>query len=92
MAPIGSMTAVTPKGTAEQPRPSRAPQKDHTADRPTGDIREFVLSRVANRDQRLLAQSEEIAANAVETLIAEGIEKAMAVYNGIDLREEEKDS
>ena len=39
----------------------------------------------------MLEQAEGIAEKAVETLVAEGIEKAMAAYNGIDLREEEKD-
>jgi len=61
-------------------------------DRPMGDARDFVLSRVAKGDRDLLVQAEEIAEKAVETLIAEGVEKAMAAFNGIDLREEEKDS
>jgi len=61
-------------------------------DRPTGNPRDFVLSQVAKADRDLLVQAEEIAAKAVDTLIADGIEKAMAAYNGIDLREEEKDS
>jgi PTH1 family peptidyl-tRNA hydrolase len=57
-------------------------------DRETGDVRDFVLSRVGKRDRELLDQTEEIAIRAVETLIAQGIEKAMAEYNGIDLRED----
>jgi peptidyl-tRNA hydrolase, PTH1 family len=61
-------------------------------DRPTDNTRDFVLSRVAKGDCDLLFQTEVIAERAVETLVADGIEKAMAVYNGIDLREEEKDS
>jgi peptidyl-tRNA hydrolase, PTH1 family len=61
-------------------------------DRPTGNVRDFVLSPVTKGDRDLLSQAEEIAVRAVETLVADGIEKAMAVYNGIDLREEEKDS
>ena len=36
----------------------------------------------------LLDQTEEIAVKAVEGLIADGIEKSMAEYNGIDLRED----
>jgi PTH1 family peptidyl-tRNA hydrolase len=56
-------------------------------DREVGDVRDFVLSRVSKTDRVLLDQTEEIAIRAVETLIAEGIEKAMAAYNGIDLRE-----
>jgi PTH1 family peptidyl-tRNA hydrolase len=56
-------------------------------DREVGDVREFVLSRVATGDRFLLDQAEEVAARAVETLIACGIDKARAEYNGIDLRE-----
>jgi PTH1 family peptidyl-tRNA hydrolase len=58
-------------------------------DRPIGDVRDFVLSRVGKVDRQVLEKTEEIAAKAAESLIAEGIEKAMAAYNGIDLREEE---
>ena len=58
-------------------------------DREVGDVRDFVLSRVAKGDWPLLEQAEDIAAKAVESLIADGIEKAMAGYNGIDLREDE---
>jgi peptidyl-tRNA hydrolase, PTH1 family len=56
-------------------------------DRDLGDVRDFVLSPVAKSDRELLSQAEEIAAKAIETLISAGIEKAMAEYNGIDLRE-----
>jgi len=57
-------------------------------DRETGDVRDFVLSRVAKNDRALLDQTEGTAAQALETLIAQGIDQAMAQYNGIDLREE----
>jgi len=57
-------------------------------DREMGDVRDFVLSRVAKGDRALLDQTEEIAVKAVETLIAEGIDRAMAEYNGINLRED----
>ena len=57
-------------------------------DREIGDVRDFVLSRVAKGDRALLDQTEEIAVKAVETLIAEGIDRAMAEYNGINLRED----
>jgi len=58
-------------------------------DRPIGGVRDFVLSRVSKADRILLEQSEEIAVKAVETLIADGIGKAMADFNGVDLREKE---
>jgi PTH1 family peptidyl-tRNA hydrolase len=61
-------------------------------DREVGDVRDFVLSRVTKTDRALLDRTEEIAVRAVETLIAYGIDKAMAEYNGIDLREETKES
>ena len=57
-------------------------------DRPVGDVREFVLSRVAKADRDLLERAEEIAAKASASLIAGGIEKAMAEYNGVDLRKD----
>ena len=61
-------------------------------EREIGDVRDFVLSRVVKGDQDLLDQAEDIAVKAVETLIAEGIEKAMSEYNGIDLREQDKEN
>ncbi len=57
-------------------------------DRPVGDVREFVLSRVAKADRDLLERAEDIAAGASASLIAGGIEKAMAEYNGVDLRKD----
>ena len=56
-------------------------------EREVGNVRDFVLSQVANNDSELLSKTEETAARAVESLISDGIEKAMAAYNGIDLRE-----
>ena len=56
-------------------------------DRSIGGVRDFVLSEVAKIDRDLLDRSEEIAASAVLTLVAEGVEKAMSQYNGVDLRQ-----
>jgi PTH1 family peptidyl-tRNA hydrolase len=61
-------------------------------DREVGDVRDFVLSGVAMSDRSLLDQTEDLAVKAVETMIADGLERAMAEYNGVDLREELKDS
>ncbi len=47
----------------------------------------FRLSRVAKADLELLGQAEAAAADAVEALIADGAEKAMATFNRLDLRE-----
>ena len=56
-------------------------------ERPIENVRDFVLSRVAKADRQYLDQSEDLARKAVETLLAEGVERAMAAFNGIDLRE-----
>jgi peptidyl-tRNA hydrolase len=50
-------------------------------------MRQFVLSGVAKEDRDLLESTETLAARAVEILISGGIEKAMAEFNGVDLRE-----
>ena len=49
-------------------------------------VRDFVLSKVKKTDGELLEKAEEAAAKAVLVLMTDGIEKAMAAYNGIDLR------
>jgi peptidyl-tRNA hydrolase len=54
-------------------------------------MRDFVLSRVAKADLKLLGQAEAAAADAVEALIADGAEKAMAIFNRLDLREAKED-
>ena len=56
-------------------------------DRAIGGVRDFVLSEVAKIDRDLLDRGEEVAARAVLTLVAEGVEKAMSQYNGLDLRQ-----
>jgi len=56
-------------------------------ERQIADTRDFVLSQVGKGDRELLDQTEEIAVKAVESLIGEGLEKTMAAFNGVDLRE-----
>jgi len=56
-------------------------------ERPVSQLRDFVLSRVAKADVKLMGQAEAAAADAVEALIADGAEKAMATFNSLDLRE-----
>jgi peptidyl-tRNA hydrolase len=56
------------------------------------DVRDFVLSPVTKTDRALLDQVEAVAVKAVEMLVTGGAEKAMAEYNGIDLRERLKDN
>jgi PTH1 family peptidyl-tRNA hydrolase len=55
-------------------------------EREIGGVRDFVLSKVKKTDSELLERAEETAAKAVQVLMTDGIEKAMAAYNGIDLR------
>jgi PTH1 family peptidyl-tRNA hydrolase len=55
--------------------------------RDVADVRDFVLSRVSKGDRVLLDQTEDIVVKAIETLIAHGLERAMAEYNGLDLRD-----
>jgi PTH1 family peptidyl-tRNA hydrolase len=56
-------------------------------DHPVANTRDFVLSRVNKTDRALLEQTEGIAVKAVESLLADGIEKSMAAFNGIDIRQ-----
>jgi len=56
-------------------------------ERPVAQMRDFVLSRVAKADAKLLGHAEAAAADAVEALVADGAEKAMAAFNSLDLRE-----
>lgn len=61
---------------------------------PTGpvlDVREYVLSAVRSADQELLNRTEDLAASAVETLIVGGVDKAMALFNGVDLRDRKEE-
>lgn len=60
-------------------------------ERPVSQMRDFVLSRVAKADAKLLREAEAAAADAVEALIADGAEKAMATFNRLDLREAKED-
>lgn len=56
-------------------------------DRPIERVHDFVLSKVAKRDRELMGRSESAAADAVEALLKEGSENAMATFNRLDLRE-----
>ena len=55
-------------------------------DRPTGDARDYVLSRVRAPDREMLGRAEVLAADAVETVITDGVQAAMSRFNGVDLR------
>ena len=42
---------------------------------------DWVLSTFAGKDRELIAEAVENAADAVETIIKDGIERAMNLYN-----------
>jgi len=60
-------------------------------ERPVESLHDFVLSRVAKRDRNLMERAEAAAADAVEALLQEGPEKAMATFNRLDLRESKEE-
>jgi len=60
-------------------------------ERPVESLHDFVLSRVAKRDRDLMGRAEAAAADAVEALLKEGPEKAMATFNRLDLRESKEE-
>ena len=60
-------------------------------ERPVESLHDFVLSRVAKRDRDLMERAEAAAADAVEALLKEGPEKAMATFNRLDLRESKEE-
>jgi len=60
-------------------------------DRPIDDVRDFVLSRVSRTDRTLLGKAELTAVEAIESLLSDGADKAMATFNRMDLREVKED-
>ena len=79
----GIKSLISVAGSDEFMRVRVGIMPDHRLD----NVRDFVLSRVSKTDRVLLEQTEDVAARAAESLITDGIEKSMAAFNGIDLRE-----
>lgn len=50
-------------------------------DHPVGDLADFVLSPLAKRDREQLEAMLERAADAVTTILAEGVERAQTLFN-----------
>jgi PTH1 family peptidyl-tRNA hydrolase len=50
-------------------------------DHPVSDLSGFVLSRIRSHDRELLDATLEKAADAVEVMLGEGVEQAMARFN-----------
>src|SRR5262245_24422751 len=60
-------------------------------ERPIDDVRDFVLSAVAKADRTLLDKAELTAVSAMESLLLQGADSAMATFNSMDLREVKED-
>ena len=50
-------------------------------DHPVDDLSSFVLSPIRKRDLELLGEAVDRAADAIETILTEGVERAMARFN-----------
>jgi PTH1 family peptidyl-tRNA hydrolase len=50
-------------------------------DHPVGDLASFVLSPIPKRDRQLLDETLDRAADAIEMILTEGVERAMARFN-----------
>jgi len=50
-------------------------------DHPVSDLASFVLAPIPKRDRQLLDETLERAADAVEVILSEGVERAMARFN-----------
>jgi len=50
-------------------------------DHPVSDLSSFVLAPIPRRDREVLDQMLDRAADAVETILKEGVERAMSLFN-----------
>jgi PTH1 family peptidyl-tRNA hydrolase len=53
------------------------------------DTRDYVLSPVPQRDRKILGETEQLAADAVEAVLSEGVVPAMSRYNGMKVPEDQ---
>ncbi len=49
------------------------------------DLADWVLSRFAPEDGKIMEESEELAAKAVVSILTDGVDRAMSLYNGRNL-------
>jgi PTH1 family peptidyl-tRNA hydrolase len=73
----GLKSIIERLGTDKFPRVRLGVKPDH----PVGDLPSFVLSPVPKRDHEELEKMLDRAADAVEVMLAEGIERAMSLFN-----------
>lgn len=73
----GLKSIIERLGTQEFARVRLGVRPDH----PVGDLVDFVLTPVPKRDREELDHALERAADAVEMILTEGVQPAMAVFN-----------
>ena len=73
----GLKSIIDRLGTLEFARVRMGVKPDHTV----GDLSSFVLSPIPRRDRDELDRVLDRAADAVEVIIADGVERAMALFN-----------
>lgn len=73
----GLKSIIERLGTQEFARVRLGVKPDH----PVGDLASFVLSRIRTRDHEQLDETVNRAADAVEMILTEGVERAMARFN-----------
>ena len=73
----GLKSIIERLGTQEFARVRLGVRPDH----PVDDLTSFVLSPIPRRDRVTLDHALERAADAIETVLAEGVERAMALFN-----------
>ena len=73
----GLKSIIERLGTQEFARVRLGVKPDH----PVADLTRFVLAPIPKRDREKLDQALERAADAVEMVLADGVERAMAAFN-----------
>ena len=73
----GLKSIIARLGTHEFARIRLGVQPDH----PVEDLAAFVLSRIPKREQAVLDETLDTAADAIEVVLTEGVERAMARFN-----------
>lgn len=73
----GLKSIIEVLGTQEFARVRLGVKPDH----PVDDLSSFVLSPIRKRDRGMLDEAVDRAADAVETILTEGVERAMARFN-----------
>ena len=73
----GLKSIIERVGSQEFPRVRLGVKPDH----PVSDLSSFVLSPIPKRDRETLESMLDRAADAVEVILTEGVERAMALFN-----------